>query len=66
MVKISWQLDRADRSEQAHVARRIEEAPRLFDASQAETVGTLFARLLGIERQTTTTVQEPVHSRGPR
>jgi hypothetical protein len=64
VVRISWQLDRADTFEQAHLARRIQDAPRLFGNSHAEPAETLIARLLGTEAQTT--AQEPVHSRGSR
>ena len=64
LVKISWQLDRADTFEQAKLTKRIQDAPRLFGASHGEPVETLFARLLGTEAQTTE--QEPVGSRGPR
>ena len=51
VVKISWQLDRADTFEQAKLAKRIQDAPRLFGKSHAEPVETLFARLLGTEAQ---------------
>jgi len=64
VVRISWQLDRADTFEQARLARRIQEAPRLFGASHAEPAETLIARLLGTEAQPT--LQEPVHSHSPR
>jgi hypothetical protein len=64
VVRISWQLDRADTFERARLARRIQEAPRLFGASHTEPAETLIARLLGTEAQPA--VQEPVHSRGPR
>jgi hypothetical protein len=64
VVRISWQLDRADTFEQARLTKRIEEAPRLFGAGHAEPVETLIARLLGTEAETT--VQEHGRSRGPR
>ena len=51
LVKISWQLDRADTFEQAKLTKRIQDAPRLFGAgkSHAEPVETLIARLLGTD-----------------
>ena len=41
VVKISWQLDRADTFEQAHLAQRFQAAPRLFGAYGAEPAETL-------------------------
>jgi hypothetical protein len=64
VVKISWQLDRADTFEQAHLARRIQDAPRLFAASRAQAAETLFARLIGTAAEPA--VHEPGGARGPR
>ena len=47
LVRISWQLDRADTAEQARLTRRIQDAPRLFadgDAEPAETSDRQAAR----------------------
>src|SRR6476646_749880 len=64
LVKISWQLDRADTFEQDKLTKRIQDAPRLFGQGHAEAAETLFARLLGTENELT--VREPVQSRGSR
>ncbi len=60
VVKISWQLDRADSFEQAHIAQRIQDAPRLFAPYGAEPAEILFARLVGMVEA------QPAHSRGSR
>jgi hypothetical protein len=49
VVKISWQLDRADKAERDRLVRRIQEAPRLLGSGHAEPAEILFARLVGTE-----------------
>ena len=60
VVKISWQLDRADTAEQARLAGRIQDAHRLLADGGAEPAEILFARLVGMEEG------QPAHSRGSR
>ena len=65
VVRISWQLDRADTAEQARLARRIQEAPKLVGYGGAVPAETLIARLLGTEEAPPSS-QEPVASHGSR
>jgi hypothetical protein len=60
VVKISWQLDRADTFEQVHLAKRIHDGPRLFGSGHPEPAEILFARLLE------TGSAQPAHSLGSR
>ena len=65
VVRISWQLDRADTFERAKLARRIQEAPRLFGAGGgAEPAEILVARLFGMDSQPDS--QEPGPSQNSR
>jgi hypothetical protein len=64
VVRISWQLDRADTFEQAKLAKRIQDAPRRFADCGAEPAEILFARLLGTEAQPAS--QKPALTHGAR
>ena len=61
VVRISWQLDRADTFERAKLARRIQDAPRNFGASDSGPAETLIARLLGMEAQPNLQTSGPSH-----
>ncbi len=55
---------RADIPREAKLAKRMQDAPRLFGMSHVKPADSLFARLLGTEAEPTG--QEPVRSRAPR
>ena len=65
VVRISWQLDRADTYERARLVRRSQEAPRHLGTRHGHTepAATLVCRLLGTDVEPA--VQHPVDSHRP-